>query len=227
MSILETVAASRSPVGLAALSAALGAPKSSLHHLAKGLVATGYLEESDAGYTIGPAVSMLAPPEQPPLLASVHRALQAIQRSCNESANLCKLVGESVVYVDQVESTELIRYVAPLNVRRPLYPTSAGKCFLAAMTESRRTRYLRDRLPGGHELARALDELKEVKRRGYSTNRGETVPDVYAVASPIMVSGRIYACLQVAGPSSRMRPQMDSLAGLVAAEAQRLTRTGA
>jgi DNA-binding IclR family transcriptional regulator len=196
-----------------------------MHHLAKGLVATGYLEESEAGYTIGPAVSMLAPPEQPPLLASAHRALQAIQRTCNESANLCKLVGESVVYVDQVESTEMIRYVAPLNVRRPLYPTSAGKCFLAAMTEPHRVRYLRAHLANEQAVTRALEELEDVKRLGYSTNRGETVPDVYAVASPIVVSGRIYACLQVAGPGSRMQAQMESLARLVAAEAQRLTRT--
>jgi DNA-binding IclR family transcriptional regulator len=227
MAILETVAASRSPVSLAALCTALGAPKSSMHHLAKGLVATGYLEETGDGYIIGPAVSMLAPPEQPPLQASAHRALQTIQRSCNESANLCKLVGESVVYVDQVESTEMIRYVAPLNVRRPLYPTSAGKCFLAAMPETQRTRYLRARLQDEQELARALGGLEDVRRLGYSTNRGETVPDVYAVASPIILSGRIYACLQVAGPASRMRTQMESLAGFVTAEAQRLTRAAA
>jgi DNA-binding IclR family transcriptional regulator len=167
---------------------------------------------------------MLAPPEHPPVLISARRALQAIQRTCNESANLCRLVGESVVYVDQVESTELIRYVAPLNVRRPLYPTSAGKCFLAGMSEPRRVRYLRAHLPDEQEVARVLGEIEDVKRRGYSTNHGETVPDVYAVASPIIISGRIYACLQVAGPSSRMRAQMDSLAGLVTAEARRLSR---
>jgi DNA-binding IclR family transcriptional regulator len=222
-SILEAVAASAVPVGLAALCAMLEAPKSSVHGLVKGLVATGYLEESAAGYTIGPAVSLLSSAAQPPILASARRALAAIRTACNESANLCKLVGESVVYVDQVESTQPIRYVAPLNVRRPLYPTSAGKCFLAYMSQAHRTKYLRSHLPDETAIARALRELEEVERNGYSTNRGETVADVYAVASPILIHGRIYACLQVAGPGSRLQAQLDTLAKLVKTEAQRLS----
>jgi DNA-binding IclR family transcriptional regulator len=91
------------------------------------------------------------------------------------------------------------------------------------MSQAHRTKYLRSHLPDETAIARALRELEEVERNGYSTNRGETVADVYAVASPILIHGRIYACLQVAGPGSRLQAQLDTLAKLVKTEAQRLS----
>jgi DNA-binding IclR family transcriptional regulator len=117
----------------------------------------------------------------------------------------------------------MIRYSAPLRVRRPLYPTSAGKCFLAQMTPTRRERHVTALVSGPEAVARVLAELDQIARNGYSMNRGETVPDVYAVASPILINQRVAACLQVAGPSSRMAPRMDELAQLVKTEAQRLS----
>jgi DNA-binding IclR family transcriptional regulator len=222
--ILEAVAVAPQGMSLAALATLLGAPKSSVHGLVQGLIATGYLDEGDHGYTIGPAVGMLASSGGASVPALAHRALEVIQRSCNESATLCTLVGETVVYLDRVESTQLIRYTAPLRVRRPLWPTSAGKCFLAHMRPTRRKSYLAAHFAEPEERARIEAELDEVVREGYATNRGETVPDVFAVASPIIISGRVLACLQVAGPGSRMADQMDKIAVLVRSEAQRLSR---
>ncbi|MEV6925173.1 IclR family transcriptional regulator [Dactylosporangium sp. NPDC051485] len=223
MAILEAAAATRQGVTLSALTTLLDAPKSSVHGLVKGLVATGYLEESGRSYTIGPAVDMLIARGTSSVMASAHRTLETLVQTFAESATLCKLVGEDVVYVDIVESTQPIRYSAPLRVRRPLYPTSAGKCFLAHMTPGRRDAYLRANLPP-HRAPEVLAELEAVFRDGYSTNHGETVPDVFAVSSPIIAAGRVVACLQVAGPSSRMAERMDEIARTVRAEAQRLSQ---
>jgi DNA-binding IclR family transcriptional regulator len=220
--ILEAAAASANGINLAKLAALLGAPKSSVHGLVKGLVANGYLQESNGMYTIGPAVAILSSFDQPSVLVSARRSLHNIQSSCNESATLCTLVGTDVVYVERVESTQMIRYSAPLRVRRPIYPTSAGKCFLANMTVARRAKLISS-IVAPEDVSAAMAGLEEVARNGFATNRGETVADVYAVASPIVISGRAVACLQVAGPGGRMAAQMDSLADLVRSEAQRLS----
>jgi DNA-binding IclR family transcriptional regulator len=223
--ILETAAASAAGASLGELASLLNAPKSSVHYLVKGLLATGYLQETaDGRYEIGPAVAMLSSSGTSPVLASAHRSLETIQRACNESATLCTLVGNNVVYVDIVESTQLIRYSAPLRVRRPIYPTSAGKCFLAFMPEAKRSKYLDEHVQGAANIARVKAELRDVAQNGYSMNRGETVPDVFAVASPIIIGDAVMACLQVAGPSGRMADRMADLVALVLGEARRLSR---
>ena len=57
--ILELAAANRSGVRLTELATALDAPRSSVHGLVKGLVATGYLREEGGTYRIGPAINSL------------------------------------------------------------------------------------------------------------------------------------------------------------------------
>jgi DNA-binding IclR family transcriptional regulator len=129
------------------------------------------------------------------------------------------------VYVDVVESRNVIRYFAPQGVRRRLYPTRAGKCFLAHFSSARQDRYLQRQ--GYDASAReAIDaELVEVRSRGYSINRGETVRDVFAVSSPIVVAGKIVAYLTSAGPDSRFEPKIDAIARSLVDAAARLAQS--
>jgi DNA-binding IclR family transcriptional regulator len=220
--ILEAAAAHPEGVKLTALSALLDAPKSSVHGLVSGLLATGYLVDRDGAYVLGPAVSLLPQPSKPSVLAHAHRSLEALAAQCNETSTLSLLVGGSVAYVDLVESTQSIRYSAPLRVRRPLYPTSSGKCFLAYMPAGQRDSYLNEAVSDAAALEEIHHELDSVRRDGVAYNRGETVPDVFAVASPVLVRGRVVACLSIAGPRQRMEAAIDSLAEIVHTEAQRL-----
>lgn len=208
--ILEAVARDRRGIRLTVLAQLLDAPKSSVHGLTKGLVATGYLIERDGGYVLGPAVGALLTPGRPSLLEAARPVMEELQERCGETVALCALVGDSVVYVDLVESTQAIRYVAPLRTRRPLYPTSAGKCFLSYMKQSKVEAYLREFPADRRDDIRA--ELAEVRQNGVAYNRGETVGDVTAVASPILVAGRPTACLNVAGPTSRMLDKLADVA---------------
>lgn len=213
--ILEAIARERRGVRLTELAKLLNAPKSSVHGLTKGLVATGYLVEGDGAYTLGPAVGALLAPSRPTLSEAARPAMVELQQQWDETVALCSLVGDSVVYVDLVESSQAIRYSAPLRTRRPLYPTSAGKCFLAHMRQSRLDSYLKNFPPPARESIRA--ELAEVRTSGVAYNRGETVPDVTAVASPIIVAGRPVACLNVAGPTARMVDRISDIASSVRA----------
>jgi DNA-binding IclR family transcriptional regulator len=220
--ILEAAGQSKDGVRLAGLAALLDAPKSSVHGLVKGLVATGYLEERAGVYRLGPALDVLVRPAHAEIVPSARRALESLQVAFDETAMLCRLVGDAVVYVEMVESSQMIRYAAPLNRRRPLYPTSSGKCFLAHFSPRRRQAYLAEHVEEARR-GRVEEELDRIREQGYAVNRGETVPDVSAAASPILVGDRVVGCLAVAGPSARLDGKLAEVAAGVRREADRVS----
>jgi len=211
--ILETVAASEGGARLRDLVGVLDAPKSSVYGLVQGLAAVGYLEERDGVYRLGPAVAMLLSPNRSALTAAARPVLERLRDRFDETVTLAVRVGYSTVYLDSVESNRLIRYSAPLRRRRPLYPTSGGKCLLAFMPPSLRGGYLAG-LASGEERTAIEDELAEIRRTGVAYNRGETLPDVAAAAAIVQLGERPVAAVACAGPLNRMADQL----GLVGEE---------
>ena len=178
MTILELVVAAE-PQGLrlADLSDQMQAPKSTIHGLTKGLVATGYLREFAGRYYLGSAVSLLSP-GAPRVPAAFHRALDRLRDRWQETAVLGMLVGDSVVNVAISEPDQLIRASPVLNVRRPLWPTSYGKNFLAHMASTRRDAYLRRHFASATELAPG-SARSSVREAGIAFNREENIPGLY------------------------------------------------
>lgn len=225
--ILELAAASNEGIRLKELAAKLAAPRSSVHGLVKGLVATGYLRGEAGTYTIGPAISALlaTTPRSPDQLARA--SMERLHDRFNETVMLCSLVGDAVVYVDSIESTNVIRYSAPLRTRRPLYPTSSGKCILAFSPERFRENFVLTHFEDKEQRARVSLELKDVCARGVAINRGETLPDVSGVAVPILAGSQLVSVLAIAGPTTRLSSSLDDIAEAAKAEvagiASRLT----
>jgi DNA-binding IclR family transcriptional regulator len=224
MAILELVAANE-PIGLrlAELCDMIGAPKSSVHGLVRGLVTTGYLRETQGRYGRGPATAMLTiDGEQIP--AAFHVALQELTAAWNETAFLATLAGDSVINIDLVEPHQIIRASPPIHERRPMWPSSSGKVFLAFMDARRRDNYLNRVHPDPKERASIVAELEIVRATGVGCSRGEVNPELYGISSPIMVADAGVAfTVGLAGPSTRMRPIVDAVAAAVLVTAQRLS----
>ncbi len=165
MAIIELVVGNEpSGVRLADMAAAIGAPKSLIHGLAKGLVATGYLREEDGRYLFGPAISGLLSGARMSVPSAYHHTLEQLSARWNETAMLATLVGDSIVYLNIVEPDTLIRASAPLNRHQPLWPRSSGKCFLAFMEPRRVEAYLRRHQFDLAERDCIRAELQTVKR---------------------------------------------------------------
>ncbi|WP_433872396.1 IclR family transcriptional regulator [Saccharopolyspora sp. CA-218241] len=212
--ILEAVAADPHGVRLNVLAGVLDAPKTSVHGLVKGLVANGYLHEHDGAYLLGPAVGALLAPPGNPLIDAARPHMRDLRERFDETVMLGALVGDSVVYLDTIESTQLIRYSAPLRKRRPIYPTSTGKCLLAHLPAPHRDEYLRAHVADPAERDRVAQELDEVRTERVARNRGETVPDVSAVAG-IVPSAQPLASVAIAGPTTRVADRLDEMAAAV------------
>ncbi|QSE92802.1 IclR family transcriptional regulator [Rhodococcus pseudokoreensis] len=208
--ILELAACNDRGVRLSEISAELDAPHSSVHALVKGLVANGYLRDDGGNYVIGPAVRALLG-ARPNLERAARAGMERLHTEFDETVTLVSLIGESVVYTDAIESTQPIRYSPTLRVRRPLYPTSAGKCFLAHMGERSRENYIAAHFADEAKRQQVRDELRAVTEQGGAINRAETLPDLYAVSAPIFDFGQVVAALTIAGPSSRFVGRLDGL----------------
>lgn len=208
VAILETVAAADSPVTLSALAASLEAPKSSVHGFVRGLLHTGYLVEDGRGYALGAGVHALLGPTGTTLPLLLGETCEEIAVRTGETVTLALRVGErSVVYVHAEPSAFEVCYSPRLRQRRPLLPTSSGKVFLAAAGAEDRARTLEHFSPPVAEAF--LAEVEGIRETGLAFNRGETVPDVGAVAAGVHIDGALVAGLTVAGPLSRVSSQLE------------------
>lgn len=215
--ILEFVAKERAGVGLGEIASELGAPKSSTHSLVRGLVAVGYLTQHEARLFIGPAIDVLVPGGT---LERVKAACLPVMRSLAEETDetiiLGTLAGTSVVYAEQIESKERVRYVAQTGLRRPLVSTAMGKIFLASFSEQRVESILSKLSPAQANALR--QEVSDVRSQGVAFNRGGSVPGVYAVSSGVRNgSDETVAAISVAGPKDRVAGRLDDLAPSVRA----------
>ncbi|GAA5192257.1 IclR family transcriptional regulator [Arthrobacter gyeryongensis] len=224
MALLEVVIASEpSGLRLADLADLVGAPKSSIHGLAKGLAATGYFREHQGRYFTGPAVAMLSI-GRGDVAATYRHALEELSSTWNETATLATLAGESVIHLAKVEPKQTIRASPPLHERRPMWPGSSGKVFLAFMEPIRRERYINRTQKDAVERARINAELEAVRANRVAFNRGEMDPALYGVASPILVPGmEISLAIGVSGLGSRMTDRIDEIADSVRRTAEKLS----
>jgi len=225
MAILELVLAS-DPQGmrLGELAAAIDAPKSSVHGLAKGLVATGYFREDKGRYFAGPAISSLIA-VGPTALPSVYRhALEQLAAEWNETAMLSTLVGDSVVYLDSAEPEVFIRATVPLNKRLSLWPRSSGKCFLAYMEPKRLDSFLRRNQQFVSDTPDFRAELALVRETQVAVNIGQSIADHIGIASPILNGDApVTVAIALTGPRSRMEDKLGEMKQSVVRTVQALS----
>jgi IclR family acetate operon transcriptional repressor len=76
------------------------------------------------------------------------------------------------------------------------------------------------------DRAGLVGELAAVRARGFAVNRGDTEPDLWAVAAPVIKDGTVVASITVGRPASRADEEWVAEAGhAVAAAAQLLAES--
>jgi DNA-binding IclR family transcriptional regulator len=225
MAIIEHVVASE-PTGirLGDLSNVIEAPKSSVHGLAKGLIATGYLREENGRYLTGPAISGLLAVGPAQVASAYRHTLEQLSEYWGETAILATLVGESMVYLDVVEPNTVIRASPPKNKRIPLWPRSNGKVFLAHMEPRRIESFLRRQYTNPEDRDQVLAELATIRDTGIAVNLGGDSGHELGIASPITFANvPVSTAIAVAGPIARMQDKLDDVANSLRSAAEALS----
>jgi DNA-binding IclR family transcriptional regulator len=163
--LLEALCASPVPMSLADLARALGSPKSSVSALLHGLAAEGIVVAGESTWRLGPGAfglgsALVEARRRWPVNDLVRAALRRLASASGETALYAVRdgEGETITYVDLVESASSVRFAVSPGDRRPLYATAAGRALLAASGEAALAGYLArltpERLTGATETAK-------------------------------------------------------------------------
>lgn len=200
-------------IRVGAAAAELGVSRSTVHRLLATLAAEGFVEHDPVArcYRPGPRLGAIGVSLTQNLDGSVPAAtLRALARATGETVHLAVLRGDHVLYLSSVESEQSVRTRSRVGWTLPTHATAAGKALLSALDDQEVMRIYPDEvIPEGtrsKHVRRAdlLAELELVRAGGYATNRGESEPDVSAVAAVLRdQEGRAASALVVTAPRSR------------------------
>ena len=190
----------------------LGVASSTAHRLLAMLVYRGFaIQDEDRNYRPGAAMG-----EGPArfhgsreLRQIVQPHLEALAGKLNESCNLMIRVGTKVRFLATVEGTTLLRVGDRRGAVLPAHRASGGKALLAELdTDSLRTLYLgrsEDNLAES-EFADLVEELRQVRSRGFASNYEGTEDDISAIGMALHDrEGNGVAAISVALPVTRFK----------------------
>lgn len=215
--ILESLAKIGVPIGLTELTHQVGLKLTTVHRLLTTLMQSGFAEQEPQTmrYRLGLKAFEVG---NAALYAMDVRAiarpfLKELVETLNETTNLAILDKGEVVYIDQVESTNIViaRMFARVGSRGPAHCTGSGKVLLSGLTDEELLTLLSE-IP----LARFTDstitdpdtlvaEIKRIRLIGMAIDRGERDEGVCCIAAPVKnFEGRTVAAISISGPAARM-----------------------
>lgn len=215
LQILEVLASEGRPLTATEINASLNLPVPTIHRLVGNLEAEGFLSRDIDGRSYQPG------PKLRQMMQGVIRfwhqnlpqrdVLIRLNQRLGETCNLSIPDGDAMLYIDRVETHWPLRIQLHIGSRVPLHATAAGKLALSQINDGKLERYLKRaelRAYTAQTLTdpdRLREELRQIRQQGYSTDTGEFVPGMIAMAVPVLDrSGQLIATVSFHAPVQRL-----------------------
>jgi DNA-binding IclR family transcriptional regulator len=212
--ILDCFSEDRPAWSLAALSAHLSLPKSTLHRFLSSLEAHSILRRDPGdkrwllGYRLFIWGSVAA--EGTGLRHLAKPIMEELVAATGETAILTVYHNREVICVEKVETSRSVRLTLAVGSRRPPHAGASSKVLMAHLPAEEIRSIIHDNglprlctntITTADEL---LAELSGIRACGYAESREETDLGAWGVATPIIGADRnVVAGIGIAGPSSR------------------------
>lgn len=194
MKLLDILAASNGPLGLAEISAQTGWPKSTVHGLLSTMRDFSVVAQDEEGrYMLGIRLFEYGCNigANWKIIGVTRPHMQYVSYTTGETVFLSILDQRDVITLDYAENRIGIKVAADVGHRLPIHCTAQGKLFLAYMSEEKRREVLRnvewtaytDRTITSPEQLEK--ELEIIRIQGYAEERSEYKTGLRAMASPI------------------------------------------
>lgn len=230
LGVLEVLARSDEELGVTDISRCTSLSKSVVHRLLRALETRGYVQQNVATekyhltlklFELGAAsVNRLG------LKQAASEPMRLLASRCHETVNLAVLDGHDVIYVDRIESSEILRIELQVGTRVPAYCSGLGKVLLAfsprrKVQETLRGLEMRSFTPATITTSDGLlAELDRVRSRGYAVDNEEYIPGLRCIAAPVRDrEGMVVAALSIAAPSVRLTDDAIGSRGMEVIEA--------
>lgn len=214
LDLIEVFAQHQRPLVLSELATYLDIPTSSCLSMVRTMVNKGYLYEVKrrGGYYPTRKLETQAAKihEGNQIIEMIHEHLLRLQKEVGESIVFGKIQDDQIIYLDVIESNQVIRYAAQIGDVRPLHANSISKAILAQYDDEfvldklvnlKMTKLSDQTISSPREF---LNVLEEVRKSGFASNLGESAEDLAAVAMPLNCSEEWYG-ISIVGPLNRMK----------------------
>ena len=197
--LLDYLASEDREIGLTEIARALGWPKTTTHGLISTLRNRHYVDQSPktGRYRLGVRLFELGNivARSWDIRAVARPAMQDLSLHLGEMVQLaCESDGE-VLYIEKIDSTQMMRIVSEIGARLPMHCTGLGKVLLAYKHASEVEWIISkhgQRAMTSHTItsAKALEkELAKIRRQGYAIDDREIMESLRCVAAPIFDQG--------------------------------------
>lgn len=194
MKLLDLLAASSEPMGLAEISTATGWPKSTVHGLLSTMRETSVVaQDAEGRYMLGIRLFEYGCTLSSSwnIIETAKPFIQHVSYQTGEAVFLSILDQGEVITLDRAENRIGLPTSAEMGCRLPVHCTSQGKLFLSYMTEQERQTllnrselyaYTRHTITTMEGLEK---EFKTIQSQGYAIENGEYKVGLRSVAAPI------------------------------------------
>lgn len=233
--LLEEISRDPNGIGVSDLGLRAELPVSTVHRLLATLMASGFVvQDAENGrYRVGLRAFEVGNAflRQVDLAGVARPAMRELRTELNESVNLAVRDGFGAVYIDHVDSDQMLKLFTRTGSRVQLYCTGVGKVVLADLPPEDVETYIQTTTFTPRTPHTVVDpdmlrsQLDRVRARGFAIDDEEFELGVRCVAAPIRDhSGSTVAALSVSGPAQRItRNSVFPIAQSVSAMAQNIS----
>ena len=191
-------------------------PRSSAFNVVSTLVELGYLYQPVPRGGFSPTSKWMELAKDlansQPLPEAIHELLVELMIDTGETVILAGAEGVNVVFLDVVESNQVVKFTASVGERSPIHITSLGRAILSQYTSSERTATLKrinygSSVEGPFKTPAAVEEnIRKSMKRGWFANVAEE-QGLAGIGVPFPYRGRRNA-IAVGAPTSRVKKRL-------------------
>ena len=235
--ILKVISSSREGIGMNEIAKKLNIAKSTVHGIASILEDVGAVTRDPftKRYELGLTLFELGRRaySQVDLREIARPVMEELMEKVQETVFLGTLNGdrESILVLDVVECGHDLKITSPIGTTLSIFAAAPGKIFLATLEENDTLEIInRKGLPKYTDKSitdtqKFLEEIRNVREKGYATDYEEYISGVRAVAAPIHEEKHRLAAIYVVGfKASLNEEKMGMLKREVMDAAQRIDR---
>ena len=186
-----------------------------MHGLINTLTTLGYLQQNADNQKYVLSLKLLSFSNtikvQNSIIRTVHPYLEQISLKYGEIAHCGVAQGDSVIYVDKVESSRSLSINTQIGTKNYLHCTGVGKCILAYMPEDEQQHILAGPLKALTfntivDPRQLQAELRHIRADGYAMDNEEVEVGLSCVAVPVFSApGQVSCSISISGMTPRVR----------------------
>lgn len=186
----------------------LGVAPSTAHRLLAMLVYRGFaVQQPDRSYRLGPPVGLDSGEQEWKRLVEVCRPhMVRLCAATQESVNLMRRDGPNVLFLESVESSQVLRVGSRTGTLMPARVTSGGLALLSRLDRDEIASLYPELTNDADGLSSLLSQLSTTRRLGYGLNHQASEVGVTAIGAAVLDAYGVPVCaVTIAAPVARYR----------------------